>query len=378
MGLFDRYLAGQLLIYFGFFSLVLVAVYWVNRAIGLFDRLIEGGSSLLTFFEFTALALPNVIYAVLPVSALVAALYGINRLAADSEMVVAQTTGLSPWRLARPVLLFGLAVALMVSVLGHLLVPLSRAELAERGAELGRDVTARFLQEGEFLHPGSGVTVYVREITEQGELLGLFLQDRRSPALQTTYTAERAVLVRADQGGGSTRLVMFDGTAQTLQASDRSLVITTFDDFAYDLAGLSGDAGMRRPDPRELSTPALLRADAGTQALTGADAAKLRFEGHARFAEALFALGLPLMSLGFLLLGGYSRLGLWRQILGAVVAAILLEMLANLAETIARDDAALWWATYMPALLTLALGAALVWRDTRGAHVLRRQAAVST
>ncbi len=374
MGLFDRYLAGQLLIYFGFFSLVLVAVYWVNRAIGLFDRLIEGGSSLLTFLEFTALALPNVIYAVLPVSALVAALYGINRLAADSEMVVAQTTGLSPWRLARPVLFFGLAVALMVSVLGHLLVPLSRTELAERGAEVGRDVTARFLQEGEFVHPGSGVTVYVREISEQGELLGLLLQDRRSPALQTTYTAERAVLVRAGAAGDSTRLVMFDGMAQTLQASDRSLVITTFDDFAYDLGGLSGGGGMRRPDLRELSTATLLRADAAAQALTGDDAAKLRFEGHARFAEALFALGLPLMSLGFLMLGGYSRLGLWRQILAAVVAAILLKMLANLAETIARGDAALWWATYVPALLTLALGAVLVWRDTRGAHVLRRQA----
>ena len=65
MGLFDRYLSGQLLMYFGFFSLVLVAVYWVNRAIGLFDQLIAGGSNIVTFLEFTALALPNVIMACL-------------------------------------------------------------------------------------------------------------------------------------------------------------------------------------------------------------------------------------------------------------------------------------------------------------------------
>ena len=376
MGLFDRYLAGQLLIYFGFFSLVLVAVYWVNRAIGLFDRLIEGGSGVATFLEFTALALPNVIYAVLPVSALVATLYGLNRLSSDSEMVVAQTTGLSPWRLARPVLIFGLAVALMVSVLGHVLVPLSRTALADRGAELSRDVTARFLKEGEFLHPGGGVTVYVREITDQGELLGLFLQDRRNTALQTTYTAERAVLVRAgtDEGADTTRLVMFDGMAQTLREEDRSLVTTTFDDFAYDLAGLAGGGEIRSPDPRELPTLALLRADDAAQALTGDDAAKLRFEGNARFSEALFALGLPLMALGFLMLGSYSRLGLWRQILAAVIAAIVLKLLANVAETVARDDEALWWATYVPALLTLALGAALVWRDTRGPRLLRPRA----
>ncbi|MCK0166077.1 LPS export ABC transporter permease LptF [Jannaschia sp. S6380] len=369
MALFDRYLAGQLLVYFGFFSLVLVAVYWVNRAISLFDSLIAGGSSVITFLEFTALALPNVIYAVLPVSALVATLYGINRLSSDSEMVVAQTTGLSPWRLARPVLAFGLVVALMVSVLGHVLVPLSRTALAERGAELSRDVTARFLKEGEFLHPGRGVTVYVREITPQGELLGLFLQDRRNAAMRTSYTAERAILVRVD---GTTRLVMFDGMAQTLQVEDRSLVTTTFQDFAYDLAGLAGgDDGARRRDPREMPTPALLRADAETQAVTRKDVAKLRSEGNVRFSEALFALGLPLLALGFLMLGGYSRFGLWRQILGAVVAAILLKMLANVTETAARDDAALWWTVYIPAILTLALGFALVWRDTRGPHLIR-------
>ncbi|WP_179380531.1 LPS export ABC transporter permease LptF [Jannaschia marina] len=368
MRLFDRYLAGQLLIYFGFFSLVLVAVYWVNRAIGLFDRLIAGGSSLLTFLEFTALALPNVIYAVLPISALVAALYGLNRFSADSEMVVAQTTGLSPWRLARPIVMFGAVVAILVSLLGHVLVPASRAELAERSREVTEDVTGRLLKAGEFLHPGTGVTVYVREITPQGELLGLFLQDRRSEATRTSYTAERAVLVRA---AGGTRLVMFDGMAQTLQTADQSLVTTTFEDFAYDLAGLTGTSGTRRPDARELSTPVLLRADRATQDLTGDDAAKLRFEGHARFAEAIFAFGLPLLALGFLMLGGYSRLGLWRQILGAVTAAIVLKMLANAAENTARGDGELWWITYVPPLLTLVLGAGLVWRDTRGPRILR-------
>ena len=363
MKTFDRYLAGQLLVYFGFFSLVLVAVYWVNRAIGLFDRLIADGSNVATFLQFTALALPAVIAAVLPISALVAALYGLNRFASDSEMVVAQTTGLSPWRLARPVLIFGLAVGVMVTVLGHVLAPMARTALGERGEALAQDVTARFLKEGEFLHPGDGITVYVREITEAGELLGLFLQDRRAEAVSTSYTAQRAVLVRGD---GRTRLVMFDGMAQSLDRQGRNLVVTTFDDFAYDLAGLGGGDGGRSRDPRELSTATLLRADAAARAATGDDRAKLVYEAHVRFADAIFAAALPLMAVGFLMLGGYSRLGLWRQILGAVIAAVVLRMLANVAETTARDDAELWWLAYLSPLATLALGAGLIWRDTWG------------
>ena len=364
MTLFDRYLAGRLLTYFATFTLVLVAVYWVNRALRLFDRLIAGGSNMGTFLEFTALALPNVIDAVLPVSALAATLYGLNRLASDSEMVVAQTTGLSPWRLARPVLAFGLLAALMVSALGHVLVPASRTALAERSDALARDVTARFLSEGEFLHPADGVTVYVREITDRGELLGLFLQDRRSPALRTSYTAQRAMLVRAD---GGTRLVMFDGMAQTLRVADRSLVTTTFEDFAYDLVSLAGGPRTREPDPRELSTLALLRAAPDSVALTDEPRAELLAEGHLRFAEAIFAGALPLMALGFVTTGGFSRFGLWRQILTASVAAVLLRLMGNVAEGAAQEDEALWPLLYVPPLATLVLGAALVWRDTRAA-----------
>ena len=356
MGTFDRYLAGKLLAYFGFFSLVLVAVYWVNRAIGLFETLIAGGAGVGLFLEFTALALPNVIFVVLPVSALVAVLYGINRLSADSELIVAQTAGLGPWALARPVLVFGLVVAGMVAVLGHGLVPASRSALAERSAALGEDVAARFLREGEFLHPGDGVTVYVREITEAGELLGLFLQDRRDARAQTSYTAERALLVR---GAAGARLVMFEGMAQVLSAEDRNLMTVRFDDFAYDLGGLTGVTEGRSRDAREVFTPELLRASPALQAETGETAAQLVAEANVRTGEAIFALAVPLLALGVLLQGGYSRMGLWRQILAAVVAAVALKVLSNAAENAARGDAGLWWAIHVPPLMTLALGLGL-------------------
>ena len=68
MARFDRYLLSQLLALFGFFSLVLVAVYWINQAVGLFDRLIGDGQTALVFQEFSALGLPNLIRMVLPVS----------------------------------------------------------------------------------------------------------------------------------------------------------------------------------------------------------------------------------------------------------------------------------------------------------------------
>ena len=87
MAKFDRYMLSQLLVLFGFFSLILVSVYWVNRAIGLFDQLISDGQTALVFLEFTILTLPYVILIVLPISAFVAAVYVTNRLSSESEMI---------------------------------------------------------------------------------------------------------------------------------------------------------------------------------------------------------------------------------------------------------------------------------------------------
>src|SRR5690606_21240070 len=106
------------------------------------------------------LTLPNVIRLVLPMAAFAGAIYVTNRLSSESELVVMQATGFSPWRLARPVLIYGGIVALMMSALTHFLVPLSLEEMKKREAELSRNVTSKLLTEGTFLHPATGITFY--------------------------------------------------------------------------------------------------------------------------------------------------------------------------------------------------------------------------
>ena len=219
MSRFDRYLLSQLLALFGFFSLLLVSVYWINRAVGLFDQLIGDGQSALVFVEFSLLTLPNVIRLVLPVSAFAATVYATNRLTNDSELVVMQATGFSAFRLARPVVYFGVIVGVMMAMLTHVLVPASRAILAERSAEISENVTARFLRDGQFMHPSDGITLYIRELTQTGELQDVFLSDERGKGSTVIYSARRALLARSDSGQ---KLMLFDGMTQTLDHSTRS------------------------------------------------------------------------------------------------------------------------------------------------------------
>ena len=337
----------QLMVLFGFFSLVLVLVYWINRAVVLFDQLIADGQSAGVFMEFTALTLPAVIRLALPLAAFAAAVYVTNRMTSDSELTVMQATGFSMFRLARPVLAFGLIVALLMSVLMHFLVPASSAQLALRQSEIARNVTARLLNPGTFIEPIPGVTFYIRDITPGGELLDLFMSDTRGSEDQMTYTASRAFLVR---DGDQTQLVMIDGMVQTLRRADQRLFTTRFDDFSYNVGDLLAATSRSGRRAAHLTTWDLLHPTPELVAETGTSAARMIADGHDRFSQSLLGTVAALIGFATLMVGGHSRFGVWRQIVAAIALIVVVKALETAGLNAARANAQLWFMTYLPGI----------------------------
>lgn len=369
MARFDRYLLSQFLLLFGFFALVLVTIFWINSAVRLFDQLIADGQSAGIVLRYTLLSLPRVIGMILPIAGFAAVVYVINRLSGDSEMVVLRASGISPWRLARPVMVFGLLVAVAVSVIAHLLLPLSRAELAERQRALTRDVTARLLSDGTFLHPTEGVSFYIRRIDPDGTLNDIFLSDRRDPARTEDFTARRAYLINAaedDEGPARPSLVMLDGMVQSLDEETERLVVTRFDDFSYDLTQMIGGTGDPETSAVYLPTTTLLTRTDDVAAETGETRGTVLEEAHGRFRDAAVAVAAALIGFAAMVSGGFSRFGAWRQIGLAVLMLVAVKMSENVTAGLVRDSAALWPLVYVPPLFGFALAGGLVWWAGRG------------
>ncbi len=370
MSRYDRYVLSQYLLFFGFFSLILVAVFWINRAVVLFDRLIGDGQSAMVFLEFTALTLPNLIRMVLPMAAFAASLWVTNRLNSESEMTVVQATGSSPWQMARPALVFGLITAMMMSILTHVLLPASIKQLAVREAEVARNVTARLLSEGQFLHPAPGVTFYIREIDPDGTLNDVFLSDRRDPEQLVIYTGRQAFLVRDETRAN---LIMVDGLAQRLDAQNRTLSTTVFADFSYDISNLIKPDYGRGRNIRAIPTSELIGGRAEIIAQEGHSAGHLVEELHLRFARALVCIAVTLIGFATLMLGGYSRFGVWRQALLALVLLILLEVLRGLVSAPVIRNPALWPLLYLPTLVGIAVATLFLKFASRPLSVLLRR-----
>lgn len=375
MSRYDRYVLSQFVLFFGFFALILVAVFWINRAVVLFDRLIGGGQSAMVFLEFSALALPNLIRMVLPMAAFAASVYVTNRLSSESELTVMQATGSSPWRLARPALYFGLAAAAMMGILTNVLLPASVRQLAVREAEVARNITAKLLSEGSFLNPAEGVTFYIRRIDPDGSLNGVFLSDRRNPDFPVTYTGARAYLVR---DGDRSNLIMVDGMAQRLDRAARTLSTTLFRDFSYDISSLIRKDGAAARDIRSMSTGELIRAARRDGAAGEIPRGQLVGHLHTRFARAAVCVAVTLIGFSTLLLGGYSRFGVWRQALLAFVILVMLELLRGLVSDPVTSRPDLWPLLYLPSLAGIAIAGAFLSIGSRPLMSLWRRAGRGT
>ncbi|MBW4708092.1 LPS export ABC transporter permease LptF [Roseobacter sp. YSTF-M11] len=371
MSKIDRYVLSQLLILFGFFSLVLIAIFWINRAVVLFDRLISDGQSALVFLEFTALGLPKLITTVLPISAFCGAVYVTNRLNNESELTVMQATGSGPFRLARPFFLFGVIVFALASVLNHLLLPMALEQLSEREAEISQNATSRLLTEGTFLHPSTSVTFYAREITEEGVLRDVFLSDRRNPDEGVIYTAAEAYLIRNQN---LTTLIMVDGTAQRLDTADDRLSTAEFRDFSFDISALVRSDTAQARSARNMITSELLVPWSQVSEATNQSLGDIAEEFHSRFAEPLFCIVAAMIGFSTLLIGGYSRFGVWREVVVAFALLLLINGARSTMQNPVRDDARLWPLLYVPVLVGALLAFGMLWYVARPNWLRRRRA----
>jgi lipopolysaccharide export system permease protein len=365
----DRYILLQLIGVFGFFTLILVVIYWVNRAVGLLDSLIGDGQSVGVFLQMSLLTVPSVLELIAPMAGFGAGVFVVNRLRADSEMVVLQALGFSYTRLARPALAFGVVVAALTAVVSNGLLPLAAGQLRQMNTDISRDVTAKLLKDQQFMKPEAGIVLYFRRITPEGELQDIFISDNRDPVTATIYTAKRSYLVG---DGAVPKLLMQDGMVQRNDPARGRVTVSRFDDTIYALDGLapSGGGGLR--GAFELSTLELLRAGAQAQQETGQSAAGLRYWGHLRLSWPISAALTAIIGFVSLFLGGFDRQGLRWQMAAAVVLLILLYLVHIVTMAYAPAYQNGWVMAYATPLVGAWLAALVLWRSGRVRRLGRR------
>jgi lipopolysaccharide export system permease protein len=227
----------------GAFLVVLISVttlMWITQALRDFDLMTNQGQGILTFVGLTALIIPLLVMIIAPIAFMVAMAYVLNKLATDSELIVMNAAGMSPWHLFRPFLAVATVVALLVAVIAAYVSPRCLRELGQWINDIRADLVTRIVQPGRFVPLASGaLTLHIRERLPNGQLLGIFIDDQRDAKERVTFLAEQGDIITRDSG---TYLLLADGSVQRQQTGDRDPNIVQFDRYAFDLSQLSSGA----------------------------------------------------------------------------------------------------------------------------------------
>jgi lipopolysaccharide export system permease protein len=237
MGSIGRYIFRTTL---GAFLVVLVSVttlMWITQALRDIDLMTNQGQSILTFVGLTALIIPLLVMIIAPIAFMVAMAFVLNKLATDSELIVMNAAGMSPWRLFRPFLAVAALVSLLVIAIAAYVSPKCLRELGQWITQIRADLVTRIVQPGRFVPlAGGSLTLQIRERLPNGQLLGIFIDDQRDPKERVTFLAEQGDIITRDSG---TYLLLADGSVQRQQVGDRDPNIVQFDRYAFDLSQLS-------------------------------------------------------------------------------------------------------------------------------------------
>ena len=228
---------------------------------------------------------------------------------------------MSPFEIGRPALL----LASLVMMLGYLnsiyLMPASFREFKDLQREFRSELSSLFLQEGVFNPVVDGITVFIRERSESGQLFGIIIHDERIPEKPVTMMAEQGAIVTSSKGP---RVLMVNGNRQEVREDDGRLSLLYFDRYTFDLSALNKTEVDLWREPRERFLNELFFSS--DKAAKIYNYRELRMEGIFRLSSPVLFLTFTAIGLALLLGGDFNRRGQFLRILISVLCVTAVQV----------------------------------------------------
>lgn len=362
---FTKYVLRQLVVGMILVTAGLTCIIWLSQSLRFIEMIVNRGLSGGMFVYLTVLLLPNFLVIVLPIALFTVVVFTYSKLVTDRELVVMRAAGLSQFALAKPALILALIVMAAGYALNLYLLPQSYTQFRELQWDIRYNYSHILLREGAFNQVSDGITVYVRQRTNDGQLLGVLVHDQRDEKKPFTLMAAKGAMMETGEGA---RVVMFDGNRQAVDKETNKLSILYFDRYVFDLATTSQVVDERYREPRERNLHDLLNIRDLGENLDPRDFGKFIVEGHKRLVSPLATLGFTLVGLACLIAGSFSRRTQTRQVFLAITIMVGLQGSALGLENLVAKNLDLVPLMYAHALLPIVLGYVFMVQAQRRRH----------
>ncbi len=332
LGAINRYIFSSTFSSFAIVLFSLTSVIWITQALRDIDLMTSRGQTVLVFLGITGLVIPMLVLVIAPIALMIAVMHSIGRLSNDSELIVMNAAGMSPWALFRPFLMMAVMVSAVMTVIGSWLGPLGLQTLNNWANEVRADLVTNVVQPGRFNGFERGLVFHIRERQANGVLLGVFVDDRRNPKERATFLAEQGTILKDERG---TFLVLESGSVHRLEIvrhqkgqngplKQNDPAIVKFERYALDLAQADSGQPVQRISARDRFFWDLLNNDPDKTKL---QEGHVRAEMHDRIFAPIYPLVFTIITFAYLGAPRTTRQGRAMSIAGASIAIAAMRLM---------------------------------------------------
>jgi lipopolysaccharide export system permease protein len=332
-----------------------------DRMVSLLDTTLGKKNSFAVVFEMLAYLVPHYLGTAIPAALFLGLLLGFGKMSANSETDAFMASGIGLSRLARPVIMLGIAMSLLSFAIQGWMQPYARYAFRSVVFDV-RNIDVFYLaEEGVFMQAGDRTFIIdtLNRSTNAFERAFIF-QDRGADG-SDTVTAARGALIEND-GGKRPTLHLEEGHRLTLkqrpvagQAAPSASEVAEFALADTPLGRISKDVFRGRgEDERELTIPELYRnLDRPPKQSTSSE---MVAELSQRLVNALSILILPFLAIPFAVGSRRSQRGA-RTVFALALVVIYHEIIQQGANIAGKGTVSHWFVLWLPCgLLALFAG----------------------
>ncbi|AMV72550.1 lipopolysaccharide ABC transporter membrane protein LptF [Desulfuromonas sp. DDH964] len=332
-----RYIAREVTIPALLGLLVFTFVLILGRLLKLAELVINQGVPLGQITTLFAYLMPTFLVITIPLGFLLGVLLGFTRLSTDNEITAFKSTGVSLYRLLRPVLFCALAASTLTALATLVIAPACKQLFRSQVFEIALNQASIKLQPRTFNTDFNGLAIYANGVDEQsGTMQGILIADERSGSAPAVILARSGRII-PDSSQMAVTLRLNDGTIhrkpEQKSAETYQLVSFANYDINLNLGQQTPSKENRYRKPSEYALGELI-----TSLRTAPDAAD-----RAGFSiELQRRLILPLAPLLFALIGvplgvQSNRSGRSSGFALALIVFLLYYMFLSLAQTLVEE-----------------------------------------
>jgi LPS export ABC transporter permease LptG/LPS export ABC transporter permease LptF len=246
----DRYIFREILTP-GLLALVALTFIVFSRRVGyLLEIIVRQSPTASEIWAVVVALLPTVLTVTLPMAVLVGILTGFSRMSSDSEAIALRASGISMWRILRPVMIFATLSFAVTLALTVWIAPQTQANLRSLQAEMIRNHPSIDVKPRIFYEKANWPLLYVNDAArlDRGlQIRGILLVDTKDPEKPEVRLAESGTIAPSADNQ-SIQLTLFNSSLHIVSPAKSN---------SYEIARVPGEQTLSVPVPDPSTSPSV-------------------------------------------------------------------------------------------------------------------------